>query len=176
MNDPFQSLGLPRRFDLDDPSIRRAYLAKVAGTHPDLAAGASAQGDSAELNRSRDTLLNPELRADALLRLLGGPSKESDKSLPPAFLSHIMETREAIETAKESGDSGEISTWTDWADAERARYIADVGALFVALPNPPPPQTLRIIRQKLNAWRYIERLIEQLDSSYDPNRADFERP
>ena len=29
------------------------------------------------------------------------------------------------------------------------------------------------IRESLNAWRYIERLIEQLDPDYSPAEADF---
>jgi len=39
--------------------------------------------------------------------------------------------------------------------------------------DPPDPALLGEIRTQLNAWRYIERLIEQLDPQYDPNRADF---
>ena len=37
----------------------------------------------------------------------------------------------------------------------------------------PAPEALREVRTRLNAWRYIERLIEQLDPDYDPARADF---
>ena len=33
--DPFDALGLPARFDLDAETVRRAWLARSAGAHPD---------------------------------------------------------------------------------------------------------------------------------------------
>lgn len=170
---PFEILGLPRTFDLDEGAIRRAYLARVAALHPDLAEGDDAQAESAELNRARAVLMNPETRANLFLSLLGGPTKEMDKSLPPAFLMEIMETREAIETSLASRDEAERKKWSDWGQKERARYVEQVRSQFAGLGASPDPPALKEIRKTLNAWRYIERLIEQLDPAYDPNLADF---
>ncbi|MGH7243476.1 MAG: iron-sulfur cluster co-chaperone HscB C-terminal domain-containing protein [Phycisphaerales bacterium] len=171
---PFQLLGLPARFEVDEASLRRAYLAKVSAIHPDLADADDSQGASADLNRAREALANPESRANILLSLLGGPAKEADKSLPPAFLMEMMETREAIEAALASGQANERAKWTAWGIEQRASYIAQVGAQFRALdPVAPTAANFKTIRTTLNAWRYIERLIEQLDPAYDPDRADF---
>jgi hypothetical protein len=50
---------------------------------------------------------------------------------------------------------------------QRGEYEGRVARLFAQ-----GAETVEI-RRELNAWRYIERLIEQLDPNYDPGRADF---
>lgn len=179
-SNPFHILGLSPRFDLDEVALRRAYLARVSAIHPDLAGAEDAQASghtdgqaaSAELNHAREILANPETRASALLDILGGPSKESDKSLPPGFLMDIMETREAIETSL-AGNQAERTRWLAWGTQQRESFTAQVRDQFTAAASSPTPDALRQIRTTLNAWRYIERLIEQLDPAYDPGDADF---
>lgn len=153
MFDPFAILGLPRRFDLTDAAVRRAFLAKAQSAHPD--AGGD-QDIGADLTKARDTLLNPETRADALLLLLGGPAKDADKSLPPGFLMDIMETREALDAALASNNTPELERLKAWALAERHSYNESVAAAFAA-------GNTTNLRTTLNAWRYIERMIEQMD-------------
>lgn len=153
MFDPFAILGLPRRFDLTDAAVRRAFLTKVQSAHPD--AGGD-QDIGADLTKARDTLLNPESRADALLLLLGGPAKDADKSLPPGFLMDIMQTREALDAALASNNAAELERLKGWAHAERQNYIQSTAASFAS-------GDLKNTRTTLNAWRYIERMIEQMD-------------
>ncbi len=176
--DPFGVLGLAPRFDLDPDEIERAYLARAGALHPDLASGDVDAVDraaraSAALNEARRVMRDAERRAGALLKVLGGPGKGEDKSLPVGFLVEMLETREQIESALDSGDPAQIARWESWAERERERSIELVSGLFKALDESPGPDSLREIRTRLNAWRYIERLIEQLDPAYDPARADF---
>ena len=169
MDDPFAALDLPRRYALDPAELDRAYLERAAALHPDVSAGDDdAPRRAAELNHAKRTLEDPERRARALLALLGGPGKE-DRSLPPGFLMEMMETREQIEAAR--GSPAERARWEAWAVDRRGEYEAEVAALF---GRHTEPGVLATIRTTLNAWRYIERLIEQLDPDYDPARADFE--
>ena len=176
MDDPFAALGLPRRFDLDAAAMNRAYLARSAALHPDMAGDSpEAARAAAALNNAKRVLDHAESRADALLILLGGPSRGDHKDLPPGFLIEIMEMREAVESAIASGDSAERAKWGAWATGRRAGYIAEVSARFAALGPAPSNAALAEMRTVLNAWRYIERLIEQLDPDYDHNRADFEQ-
>jgi DnaJ-domain-containing protein 1 len=172
-DDPFELLGLPARFDIKTKEIERAYLARAAAVHPDLAGGDDTPEQSAALNRAKAVLQEPELRANALLTRLGGPGKSEDKSLPGGFLMGIMETREAIEEALARGSQEERAKWKAWAQEQRGEYEGRVGALFKTLGDSRDATTLRAIRQELNAWRYIERLIEQLDPHYDPGQRDF---
>ncbi len=178
IQDPFDALGLPPRFDLEIEDIERAYLARAAALHPDLASGdaeARELGEraSAALNGARRVLRNAERRAGALLSRLGAPDKGEDRSLPDGFLIEILEVREQVESAQASGDPEQVARWEAWGEQERARYTELVSGLFGALGEAPAPEALREIRTKLNAWRYIERLIEQLDPDYNPSEADF---
>lgn len=164
--DAFDALGLSPSFDLDEAAIRRAWLARAGQAHPDLA-GDEGAPTAAELNEARATLAAPERRANALLARLGGPSKEDDNALPDGFLMEMMEVREELEAAHASGDPAQTQRLRDWADDQRATYIERVSGLFKALAAPPPPEALADIRRELNAWRYIERMIEQIDPDHD---------
>jgi curved DNA-binding protein CbpA len=156
--DPFNILGLPPAFDLPAEQIERAYLRLAHTAHPDRCAEQeAADARAALLNYAHETLADPERRAEALLRRLGGPGREQDRSLPPGFLERIMEVREALEAAVASGDDAEHRKWRDWAARQRQDHQHRVSELFRS--SPPP---LAEIRRELNAWRYIERMMEQM--------------
>ena len=173
--DPFATLRVPRSFALEPAMLQRAYLRASAKSHPDMAGGIAESGSSADsgnsaaINAARDLLADPERRAGVLLALLGGPGAGEDASLPDGFLMEILEVREEVESAR--GDPAATAEWESWADARRAEYIERVASMFESAEG--DGSVLCAIRQELNAWRYIERLIEQLDPDYDPARADF---
>lgn len=166
--DPFAVLALPRRFDLERSDIERAYLARAGQAHPDLATSddhgdASAEVAAGDLNRARQDLSDPETRATILLALQGGPSKDQDRSLPDGFLMEMMDVREQMEAAAAAGDRARIEHWERWANQQRAGHIRTVAEMFAGVDaTNPDPVALRAIRSRLNAWRYIERMLEQL--------------
>jgi len=162
---PFDALGLERRFDLDERAIRSAWLRRAAALHPDRADGDEGEvaREAARLNDAKRTLEDPERRADALLLLLGGPAREAEKGLPPAFLMEVMEIREALEEAVSAGDAGAVREHERWAEGRRAELIDEVERAFGAFRDQPDPDALREIRVTLNAWRYIERMLEQIE-------------
>ena len=162
---PFAALGLPAEYGLTGQQISRAYLARISGAHPD--AGEEDDVVAAGLNEARRVLENPETRAAALLALRGDEPGGALKELPGGFLAAMMGTREEIEQALASGDEGARSHWQGWAAAQRGEYEGRVAKMFAAGAGSAE------IRRELNAWRYIERLIEQLDPNYDAGRADF---
>ena len=172
---PFSTLALPARFDLDAAVIERAYLSGLQTAHPD-AGGCqddAPEHDAAALNHARSVLLDSEQRAVALLDVLGGPSAASCKDLPEGFLMEMMTRREEIEEELARGEQDARSRWESWAREERSQYTSDAQALFEAHAMDSTPEKRTQIRVLLNAWRYIERLIEQLDPEYDPSKADF---
>ncbi len=181
LSNPFALLGLPPRFDLDAPAIERSYLSRLAAAHPDVGEiGDGPDGidgigetDAAELNQARAILLDGEQRANALLEVLGGPNASACKDLPEGFLMEMMTRRQEIEEEIAQAGDQSRTRWEAWARDERAQYARSVGECFDALGEAPSPEKLVEIRVLLNAWRYIERLIEQLDPAYDPARADF---
>lgn len=160
MTDAFDILGLPPQFALARAEIDRAYRKRVAAMHPDLAMGADPEAGAARLNEAREVLLDAERRAAALLARLGGPGPE-DRALPLGFLGRIMERRETIEEALTS-DPGAARQELDRALADRGSYIELLTPMFERAQGSPDPGLLAEIRRQLNAWRYIERLIEQL--------------
>ena len=161
VGDAFDILGLGPTFDLDAEALRRAYLSKSSELHPDLAAGDSdAARGMALVNMARRKLEDPEQRANELLIRLGGPSKETDRALPEGFLLEIMDTRERIEAA----NPYERPRWEAWATDRRREFSSEIGAMFRSLGPVPDAAHLKEIRVRLNAWRYVERLIEQLSS------------
>jgi len=168
--DPFATLGLPRAYAVDRAALQRAYLTQAARWHPDrfsdLLQRRHAEQRSAEINAARVCLEDDEHRADALLAMLGGPGKSDDKSLPDGFLMEILDVRSELEAAMQSGDATRKADVQKWADVQRAEYRDRVASLFAQAGEPPDKATLNAIRRELNAWRYIERLIEQLDVSH----------
>jgi molecular chaperone HscB len=171
-DDPFALLGLPRRFAIDAAQLQSAWLRRTAALHPDRIADpmrqAEAARNSARINDARNALHDDEQRANVLLSLLGGPAKEQDKSLPDGFLMDILDVRQRLEEAQASRDEAELRKFEQWADEQRSHYISQLIPLFdeaSAKPAPAPapaPGVLRAIRQILNAWRYIERMREQV--------------
>lgn len=169
--DPFDALGIPADFETDPAAVERAYLARAASIHPDLAdpdplVQADAARRSARLNAARATLLDPERRAVALLARLAGAA--ADRSLPDGFLAQMMRTREQIEEDLAADPNEAGPRWRAWAADRRRERIGRVRDLFRAHSRRPDPATLADIRRELNAWRYVERLAEQLDPDDAP--------
>ena len=165
-NDPFSVLGLRPRFDLDPSEVERAFLQRVAAAHPDHAADDPLGSDDAEaavarLSHARDTLLDAERRAVALLTRLGGADASADRSLPAGFLQEILEVREAVEAELAAEGEPARRRWGEWASARRQGHISRLQAWF---DSASPP--LADVRRELNAWRYVERMLEQLDAGH----------
>lgn len=172
MDDAFHRLGLPRRFVVDAGALERAYLAHSRAVHPDYhLAGSSADLDaslelSAAVNEAYNTLRDPFARAEHLLALEGGPSAGEYRDMPMVFLAEMLDLREQIETARQSGGLDELAT------GFAARFdglMSDVGKLFAKLealaPNPPErANLLGQIRASLNAAKYVRGLIRDLQS------------
>ena len=180
VDDPFTLLGLPQRLDLSPQQIQQAHMRAIAQAHPDAARHTSeddvsgeddAMVRSARLNHARSIVAHPERRAIALYRLLAqregfSPDPKTEAALPPGFLMEIMSTREEIDAALAAKDDKARETWRSWALAQRATYMDRVGAAL-------GQRDFAAAKGLLNAWRYIERLLEQLDPAYDPSKADF---
>ncbi len=169
VQDPFDILGVPASFDLEDDQIELAYLKRAARAHPDAAPGQSEHAMAA-LNDAYEAIKDLEARANCLLARLGGPSKEDDASLPDGFLLEMMETRESLEAAGRGGDADTIIRGLADAREQRDAFIASVARMFAGLARSSSPESLSEIRTQLNAWRYVERLIDQVGEAADSDR------
>jgi len=160
-------LGLDARFDLDEDAITRAWLGRAAAVHPDLASKDADPDElarrSAMLNDAKHTLADPENRANALLATFGGPTASECKDLPDGFLMEIFDVRQAMDEAVLSGNASDKEAFDQLARDRRTAHIERVGQLFRSHADSQAEAAIREIRVELNAWRYIERMIEQLD-------------
>lgn len=166
MQDPFQTLGQPARFDLDEADLHAKFIHASSTHHPDRhtdpVAQAEAAEQAAEINRAYAILSDPERRADALLTLLGGPAKDEDKSLPPALLMDMMETREQLEEAVADNNKKELERLRGWASDQRHAHLTKIAELFEGEESTLPESKAKSIRLELNALRYIQRMLEQM--------------
>ena len=165
--DPFTCLGFEPRFDLAPEAIRLKAVRAAARLHPDRATDpVDASRRSQELsamNEAAAELEDDEKRANALLNVLGGPSASEDRSLPDGFLEEMLEVRMDLESVIASGDEPGRIRLSEWAINQRAMYKAQVAELFGAPGDTIDEKVRANIRGQLNIWRYIERMIEQLN-------------
>lgn len=165
-DDAFAIFGLPRSFDTDMRALQAAYLRRSAALHPDRLTDpleqAEAQRQAAAINDARALLADDEARANLLLALAGGPAKEQDRSLPDGFLVDILEIRQEMEAALAGDDADERARIEQVARDRRGQHVHAVRGMFAALGEKPRAEALAAIRRELNAWRYIERMLEQL--------------
>jgi hypothetical protein len=149
--DAFEALGLKPSMDITAAEIREAFLARVSS--------AAAPWQRAQLNSAKQTLLDAEARANLLHARFGGQPASVDRTLPEGFLMQMLERREAAQHAMDSKDQPAIDAFLAWADAQRQQHLA---ALRPLLMPGASDAALRAARAQLNAWRYIQRMIQQL--------------
>ena len=177
MTDYFTRLGLPGRFSLDAAELERQYLARSRAVHPDYHLGgatadlAASLELSAALNEAYNTLRDPFLRADHLLRLSGGPSATEQKQMPPAFLAEMLEAREQVEEARDANSpcSGKLVELQDEFAGRFEGLLAEVSQHFAKLEAMPADAANRAkvlieIRALLNAAKYVRGLIRDLNA------------
>ncbi|WP_339778805.1 Fe-S protein assembly co-chaperone HscB [uncultured Thalassospira sp.] len=111
--DHFSRFEIARDFNVDIDAIEIQYLKQQQALHPDRFATKSArekalsQQQAASLNDAFETLKNPVLRAEYMLRMAGvEPEGGAGQTVnDPALLMEAMEMREALDDA---GDRAKI--------------------------------------------------------------------
>jgi molecular chaperone HscB len=172
--DPWDALGLPRAYALDAGALKKRLLALQRRMHPDFFGGAAAaerelaERNTAELNAAHRVLADDALRADRLVRALGGPDDQVERQMPQAFLMEVLEWNETLEEAREAAlhDAGSpASARLDELErelrAERAAALARVAAALDPVPSAGAP-VLLAVRRELNAVRYLDRTLSTL--------------
>lgn len=155
-------LGLEPRVDVDVRAVEGAYLRRVSLAHPDLVGGAEeSEREMARLNDAKRELLDVERRAGLVVKRLErslGEAKADAKAsggLPDGFLMEMMEVREAIEVEVEREGAAAVARWRAWGVERRGAYLTEVSERIAA-------GDAAGARVAMNAWRYIERLLEQV--------------
>jgi len=159
---PFDVLGLPRRYDLDIKAAEKAHRELSRALHPDryASAGASERRDAlaraADVNEAWRIVRDPVRRAEALLALAGVEVGENKEPKPdPELLMDVLEKREALADAKASRDLGKVRQLSEEMEARKAKAedvlsheLAEGGSAEAALP-------------KLGELRFFRRFLEE---------------
>jgi molecular chaperone HscB len=145
--DPFATLGVERRYDVDLRALERTHRELSRALHPDrYAASTAAEKREAlrravEVNEAWRIVRNPLKRAEALLSLSGiALGEDREPSPDPEFLLEILEQREALSDARRARDRNAVQRLADairarWREAERTLshgLMAGIGERLVA--------------------------------------------
>src|SRR5580698_7423282 len=109
--DPFATLGIERKFDIDLSVVEKTHRELSRALHPDRFAGAGASerkmalSRAVEVNESWRAVRDPIKRAEALFTLAGIDVGEDHEPKPsPELLMDMLEQREALAEAKQARD------------------------------------------------------------------------
>lgn len=170
---PFAILRLEPRFALESGDLKRRLLRASRVVHPDFFAGADAEvraraeHASALVNEAFATLSDPAARADWLVRSLDGPSEAEQRDMPRAFLMEVLEWNEVLERARapRAGAAAreELEQLKRTLRAEKTTVLASLEKLLTPLPPPRSP-ALVTARSQLNALRYLDNTLAQIDA------------
>lgn len=158
VTNPFDVLGVPARFDLDEKDLQGRYLALSAAAHPDRVTDPLEQAEAAEraaaINAAYRQLRNPITRAEALLALRGFPAT-GDAALPPDLLMQILEAREELEEAQATADHATLARLQTWAAEQREAGLNAVGNALAQ-----EPIDAQAVRVQLSAIRTFDRMLQ----------------
>jgi len=137
VENPFDTLGLPLRFDLDPQDIERRYRDLQRTVHPDRHTNAApatrraALSGAVSVSEAYRTLRDEVLRAEALLRALGRPVDLETAKAEPELLMEMMELRESLQEARVAGDARRVDGLRSRVVAERDTTLAELTQKFV---------------------------------------------
>lgn len=165
--DPFETLGAPRRFDLDLAIVEKTHRDLSRALHPDKFAQAgraerrASLENAASVNEAWRIVRDPIRRAEALFRLEGVAVGETNEpKASPAFLMDVMEQREALADARASRNLDEVRKLGAAVEV-RARTVER--KLSAGFENgSPSKETLAALLPLLGELRFYRRFLDEV--------------
>ena len=182
MNDPFEMLGVERRFDLDLATLEKTHRELSRALHPDRYAGAGASErravleKAASVNEAWRTVRDPIKRAEALFALAGLQVGEDNEPKPtPAFLMEVLEQREALSDARAAKDLVKVRSIgaamekrANDAEQKLAQGFVAVGTDASAADRTAVTELLPL----LGELRFFKRFLEEVSNIEEENEGD----
>lgn len=169
--DPFATLGLAPRFDLDIEAAERRFRELSRVVHPDRFAGASAPerrgalGKAIDLNESWRKLRDPISRAEALLRGAGVElSEASQPRASQALLMDFMDLREQLAEARGQRDRAAAGRLAEEVQTREAAVLQRLSAGFARLDEAGPSREPLVasLLEALGELRYVRRFLDEV--------------
>ncbi len=166
MSNPFEILGLPKRFSLPRAELEQRHRDLSRTLHPDRYTRSPA-GErrlalerAVAVNEAFRTLRDPFSRAQSLLGLHGVST--DDRERPPAeLLMEVMELREALDEARE--DSTRVEALRSEVNTRASTEERAVSEVFDR-DGDIDPGALSRAKEALVRWRYLHRFLEEADA------------
>jgi molecular chaperone HscB len=167
--DPFETLGIEPRFDLDLPSLEQRHRDLSRALHPDRYAGAPgaerrmALSKAIEVNEAMRILREPIRRAEAMLRRAGITMDEvGGPKPPPELLMEMMDVREELADARTAKDGARAAAVGQAMKDRQQRTLASLTAMFRAAAGDPARLDAAI--PLLGELRYLKRCLEEVSA------------
>jgi molecular chaperone HscB len=167
--DPFDTLGIEPRFDLDPDALAERHRALAAALHPDRYGGRPA-GErrlalerAVEVNAAWRALSDPVRRAAALLERAGIAMGERSEPPPaPELLMEMMEAREALAEARRAADAGAVARLAARMRSREEAVVARLEAGFRTAAG--DRDQLSALVRVVGELRYVRRFFEEIDA------------
>jgi molecular chaperone HscB len=172
MTDPFDILGVPRRFRLDLARLEQRHRDLSRALHPDRHVNAApaerriALEHAAAVNDAFRALKSPQSRAAALLATAGRVIAE-DSRADPALLMEVMDLREQLDDARHAPRDGRHAAVARLRAAVESHVAAEEAAIaeaFDTAETPPAGAPLDRAHTALIKLRYYYRFLEEADA------------
>lgn len=167
MIDPFQTLGVPARFDLDPAELATRHRDLSRALHPDKFTGAPANerrlslSRAIEVNDAYRVLKDPIKRAEALLRRANVPVGETNEPKPsPALLMEMMEQREELGDARRGKDLVVVRALEERMRTREREVLSAIGELFAS-------NNFEAVLLRLGELRYVRRFLDEVDATLE---------
>jgi molecular chaperone HscB len=169
MLDPFETLGVPARFETDLAALEQRHRELSKALHPDRYAGSAAAerrmalGRAIEVNEAYRALRDPIARADALLRRAGIVLSETNQpKLSPAMLMEMMESREELADAHRRKDLARVAALGEAMRARQDRAVAALAGAFDAAGG--ERGRLEELLPRVGELRYLRRFLDEVSA------------
>lgn len=166
--DPFATLGLARRYDLDESELEHRYRELQKALHPDrhMTAVASqrrvALGKAVEVNEAYRVLRDKLARAEALLALVRGDAPVKNEAADPHLLMEVMELREELSEAKHAKDHVAVSKLRARVQALQNSAHAALTRAFTALTEPAGKDAIELLASTIARLKYYQRFLDEV--------------
>jgi molecular chaperone HscB len=168
--DPFVTLGLPRRYQLDLRQLETNYRELQRVLHPDRHGSAAASQrrmnllKAVEVNEAYRTLKNEVTRAEALLALYAAGAPPEARQEDPEFLMEVLELREELSEAHAAGDVAAVRVMADRAHRAKLAIDAQLGGAFETLSQGVSKAELTAARKLLGRLKYYHRFLDEVSA------------
>ena len=173
MIDPFEMLGVERRFDLDLAVLEKTHRELSRALHPDKYSqtGASerraALEKAASVNEAWRTVRDPIRRAEALFRVHGvAVGEDNEPKATPAFLMEVLEEREALADARAAKDLAKVHAIGVTMDRRAKEIESQLAAGFNRVADTAAITTLVPL---LGELRFYKRFLDEVSAIEEEN-------